>query len=692
MTEQNRNEEDRLNEVMEDQSEDALAKVSEEGQEEILSELDQMLRKEMDSAGTAESMNEEVLEEEIREAAEKDESLFDGGFGESEEAGDVSEYGEALERSAEFGDGFSDEIAPGEEFSDGFGYEKPSEEDYGELPGMNGGGQKKSKKKWILIGAAVLLCVIAAVSIPLYLKYQEKVEFYEEHFFAGTYINGVDFSDCTPIEAEKTLMDQIDVYQLTIQTREGSKIVLNGSDINLEAEFDIDFQGLLDQQNPKEWYKLREETFEYDTDTLWSYDEALLKKWFESQKYFDESTKVKTEEAELVFEEGLYQVTEAVQGTRMDMKLTLEEVEKAVKSLKTELKLADTKCYLDPIIDLDSSELEETAEKLNSYVKSEVTYDLGEGITEIVDAERIRSCLSVDDQNEVVFDTTPLSDFVTYLQDTYDTYGSSRDFLTHYGSVITVYGGSYGWKLNWQATFDDLVAHVQSGEPSVLQPIYDQSAVSHGTYDYGGTYAEVDMNSQAVYYYVNGQLAHTAACVTGKPSDPTRDLTTPTGTYQILELLSPKTMTGEIMPNGKPEYVTDCTYWMRITWGGVGFHDATWQPRFGGDWYLLHGSHGCINLSYSDAKYFYGQFYVGMPVIMYGGVKKYTAPVVTEPEPTQPETSEPETEPTTEPTQATTQAPPETLPPETTTAAPETSSNAPDAGNESSAEGGDTQG
>ena len=28
---------------------------------------------------------------------------------------------------------------------------------------------------------------------------------------------------------------------------------------------------------------------------------------------------------------------------------------------------------------------------------------------------------------------------------------------------------------------------------------------------------------------------------------------------------------------------------------GVGIHDSPWQPRYGGDWYLTHGSHGCVN-------------------------------------------------------------------------------------------------
>ena len=36
--------------------------------------------------------------------------------------------------------------------------------------------------------------------------------------------------------------------------------------------------------------------------------------------------------------------------------------------------------------------------------------------------------------------------------------------------------------------------------------------------------------------------------------------------------------------------------------GGIGLHDAPWQTNFGGDWYLEHGSRGCVNLQYDVAE------------------------------------------------------------------------------------------
>ena len=50
---------------------------------------------------------------------------------------------------------------------------------------------------------------------------------------------------------------------------------------------------------------------------------------------------------------------------------------------------------------------------------------------------------------------------------------------------------------------------------------------------------------------------------------------------------------------------------------GEGFHDATWQPSFGGNFYLTRGSHGCVNLPLSVAGKLYDIVEPGVPVFIY---------------------------------------------------------------------------
>lgn len=600
-------------------------------------------------------------------------------------------------------------------------YEEEEVEEVEEEPKK--GGFFTKKRRIILL--ASLLGVLAVAGVAFFIFFQNKVKFYEDHFFAGTYINGVNFSDRTPEEVEKELLSRIDEYVLKIKTREGDTVQLAGKDIKLTPEFDIDFQELLDQQNPKDWLKAKGDTFEYETKAMWSYDEALLKEWFDQEPYFDETTKIENVEMKLMWESELkaweeeqnkdeseepeepvqpevpaepetpvdpeapadpeapteevpvvlpeadsYVVRQPVQGNRMDMEAAYDEVKKAIGSLAEELPLAETDCYIDDMIEMDTTKLQAQADKLNQYAKALIIYDMGEGIIEYVGIETISKCLTLEDNGEVTFDPKPLEEYVTYIQDKYDTYGKPRTVTTWNGRTITVSGGTYGWQLNWQKTYDALVKYVKAGENVMTEPIYKQEAASHGPNDYGTTYVELDMDNQVVKFFVNGELKRSAKCVTGMVYS-WRDLTTPRGTYSILEMLSPKTMTGQIMEDGEPEYVTDCKYWMRVTWTGIGFHDATWQPWFGGDRYLYNGSHGCINLSYSDAQYFYNNFYIGLPVIAYGGRNAVFVPKPEEPTTEEATTEAPTTEaPTTEaPVQPTT--PPVTptdppMPPQTT--------------------------
>lgn len=68
--------------------------------------------------------------------------------------------------------------------------------------------------------------------------------------------------------------------------------------------------------------------------------------------------------------------------------------------------------------------------------------------------------------------------------------------------------------------------------------------------------------------------------------------------------------------NGTYSYEQPVTYWMPFN-GGIGFHDADWQPYFGGDRYLTGGSHGCINLPPENAGQLYSLIQYDVPIIFF---------------------------------------------------------------------------
>ena len=60
-------------------------------------------------------------------------------------------------------------------------------------------------------------------------------------------------------------------------------------------------------------------------------------------------------------------------------------------------------------------------------------------------------------------------------------------------------------------------------------------------------------------------------------------------------------------------------FWMRVTWSGIGFHDADWQSAFGGTLNQISGtgSHGCINMPVDQAQLLFSKVEVGTPVIIH---------------------------------------------------------------------------
>ena len=198
---------------------------------------------------------------------------------------------------------------------------------------------------------------------------------------------------------------------------------------------------------------------------------------------------------------------------------------------------------------------------------------------------------------------------------TYDTVGTTRSITTPGGKTVDVSGGTYGWSVDEAAELTALVDSIKKGEVVEKEPAYAQTAATHDAQDWGTTYLEVDIPAQHMWYVVNGAVQLETDVVTGLPT-PERE--TPTGVYSILEMKRDKVLTGTIDPStGKPIYQTPVAYWMRVTWTGVGFHDATWNPSFGGSRYQTNGSHGCINMPLDQAASLYGMLSMGTPVIIH---------------------------------------------------------------------------
>jgi hypothetical protein len=157
-----------------------------------------------------------------------------------------------------------------------------------------------------------------------------------------------------------------------------------------------------------------------------------------------------------------------------------------------------------------------------------------------------------------------------------------------------VEGGDYGWWMNEPEEVEALTAQILNKESGVREPVWRQKAAAlgvGGSGDIGGTYVEVNLTAQHLFFYKDGQLMLESDCVTGKNDG------TPTGTYSFTYKERYATLKGE-------NYSSPVSYWMPFS-GNVGLHDATWRTNFGGTLYKSGGSHGCVNLPIKTAKFIY---------------------------------------------------------------------------------------
>lgn len=178
-------------------------------------------------------------------------------------------------------------------------------------------------------------------------------------------------------------------------------------------------------------------------------------------------------------------------------------------------------------------------------------------------------------------------------------------------------GGDYGWITDSQATADAVREALTSGAGGTLEIIMKQNAAQapdEGGRDFGTRYIDVDLTEQhARFYGEDGAIIWESDIVSGKPADG-RD--TPQGTYYI-KTNDGKSVLRGYKPDGTKDYETEVEFWMPFKDNSVGFHDAGWQEKFGGDWYVEHGSHGCINLPPDKAEELHGLLSVGDVVVVH---------------------------------------------------------------------------
>lgn len=466
--------------------------------------------------------------------------------------------------------------------------------------------KKKSKK-----GLIITLSIVGVLLIGIAAAYLGISSYYKDKFVMGTNVNGVDCSEKTLAQVEAMLQKQVEEYALTIQLANGGKEVLEGTDMGIKYGGYKQLKEAFDEQNAYLWPKALFEENNIKAEIVFEYDQEKLNTLIATLECVKPENQVAPVSATVVYKDGTFVIQDEVYGTQLDLTKVNEAIHTKVSAMEQEVNLEECGCYVQPVYKKDSKEVLAAQAELNKYISASITYSL-DNIEVVVDKDEIVAWVSVDANMTPVIDAAKVKAFTDTLGKKYNTANRGGVITTPTGKQANVAVAGYGRQVGSQEDCNQLISEIKEGKTITRSPIISRQATPEGQFAWGTTYVEVDIAEQHMWYIVNGQVAFETDVVTGKKGK--ND--TPTGTYTILEKIKGKYLRGRLV-NGKPSYVTWVDYWMRVTWSGIGFHDAGWQPTFGGDRYVNNGSHGCINMPPAKAKEFYGMLSVGCPVIIH---------------------------------------------------------------------------
>ncbi len=472
-----------------------------------------------------------------------------------------------------------------------------------------------SLKKVLIISAIVLVLLLAAF-------YFGGLALYRDKFLPNTYINELNVSGMTQDEAESLLVNNAQEMGITFVTKSGEEIVFKGSSFGCTTTMP---EGSLDEawsESHGTWFTKIFAKSEYVVSLDQTYsDDALIS----LIAAYDWGNVAPTNAQVVQADDGSFYIEPEDDGNMVDTEILSDFTLEQLANGTTTINMALSGCYM--TAEITSEDLEDTLDLYNQYADVVITFDMTNREemfdpvgTEELDFDTFINWITFDSDGTLTLDKEAATEWVqTNIADQYDTFcedGYSRTFESTMHETVTVTlteTSTYGWETDVEATVDVLEEYLQAGESITTEPEWIQAGFrptrSDGTVFDEGTYIEVDICNQHLWFYVDGELYLDTDVVTGLASDPDRE--THTGIFKIRDKQE-NAVLGTYEVQG---YETPVSYWMPIDHTGIGLHDLS-RSAYGGDIYLTNGSHGCINLPYSAAQAIYEKCVIGMPVII----------------------------------------------------------------------------
>ena len=430
-------------------------------------------------------------------------------------------------------------------------------------------------------------------------------------YITGSKINSFQVGGLTPEQAmQEVASGSGNYYTLTIKEKNGAEEQIGYQEIDLGTSYNLsDFQAVLDNQNANGRVFGSNVPLNTDIAGTPNYNAEKLEARMNALSCISQQTK--TENAHISsYQEGQpFTVVPEVEGNSLNTEAAKAAIRQAIDSRQKELDLNAAGVYDQITVRSTDEALKSQAEQMNAVSGISITYNI-RGSQEVLPGSTIVTWLTgTDGDGKIGVNADSAAAYVNSLKEKYDTSGKYHAFTGGSGAQVGL-TTVYGWKIDAAAETAALIQAIQSGQSQTREPVWERKGNSPTAPEWGGTFVEVDMARQHVYYFKDGQVVWDAPCVTGNVA---KNYTTPDGVYSVYSKERNRVLRGKLV-NGKPEYEQPVSYWMPFN-GGIGLHDANWRGTFGGSIYKTNGSHGCINLPPEKAAKLYDLISVGTIVV-----------------------------------------------------------------------------
>lgn len=468
------------------------------------------------------------------------------------------------------------------------------------------------KKKYTKPVAIICLLLVCVIYLGGFLYYNGK-------FLSHTSINGIDVSRLTLDEAHETLAQKINNQTITLTFIDEKTETLSSSNAGIQYNKSDDVKKLYNSQNHWLWFVNVFSQSDSTIESLVNVDDTKLTGAINSLQHLDKKAQVAPENAKVSYKDGEFSITEEKNGSTINFENLKNAILENFQSQQSELNVFAVDGYILPEITAQDENLAKQLDAAKKYADVNITYETTSGDV-VLDGNEVVNWLSVNEQGEYYRDDDHFkekaTEFVKDLSKKINSIGINRTITVADGRTVNVSGGTYGLKVDQEKEVTGLLEDIYANKKGKREAVTTGVQASTSNGGVGNTFLEVDLTNQHMYFVKNGEVVLDSAVVTGAPYG---GRSTPAGVYSVLEMKRNKTLVGEIDPKtGKPEYRTPVAYWIRVTWTGIGFHDATWQSSFGGNRYRTgYGSHGCINMPYSKVASLYSMVSVHMPIVIH---------------------------------------------------------------------------